>query len=277
MSEFNIKVEGGASVRLPTAGKYCDRNIVVTAEGGGIDTTDATATANDIITGKTAYSADGKITGVVPLVSRKFEVDARPVWNSSYSLIQTSFSISPRTTFEDGTTIRFLLEGAYFGNATAADVAKGKTFTSASGLVLTGMLESDNFYATEVTLASNYSTQEYEEICTIPFLAENVKNDNLFVMLLMKDSVATSYSIPVVMGCNSPYLIGSYVLGIKKTSYGTSVSIKTSTDTDYKLTTGKTTPDIARVYVTASGGVRIYPETGYSFVAGTYSVIYGLL
>ena len=32
---FNIEVEGGKSVRLPTAGKYCDRDIVVTATGGG--------------------------------------------------------------------------------------------------------------------------------------------------------------------------------------------------------------------------------------------------
>lgn len=35
MSEFAIEVEGGSSVRLPTAGKYCDRDIVVTATGGG--------------------------------------------------------------------------------------------------------------------------------------------------------------------------------------------------------------------------------------------------
>jgi hypothetical protein len=34
MNEFNITVVGGKSVRLPTAGKYCDRDIVVTAEGG---------------------------------------------------------------------------------------------------------------------------------------------------------------------------------------------------------------------------------------------------
>ena len=32
---INIEVEGGTSVRLPTAGKYCDRDIVVTATGGG--------------------------------------------------------------------------------------------------------------------------------------------------------------------------------------------------------------------------------------------------
>jgi hypothetical protein len=29
----NITVEGGTSVRLKTAGKYCDRDIIVTAEG----------------------------------------------------------------------------------------------------------------------------------------------------------------------------------------------------------------------------------------------------
>lgn len=30
----NITVQGGKSVRLPTEGKYCDRDIVITAEGG---------------------------------------------------------------------------------------------------------------------------------------------------------------------------------------------------------------------------------------------------
>lgn len=31
----NITVEGGKSYRLPTKGKYCDRDIVITAKGGG--------------------------------------------------------------------------------------------------------------------------------------------------------------------------------------------------------------------------------------------------
>lgn len=35
MSEINISMEGGTSKRLLTAGKYCDRDIVVTASGGG--------------------------------------------------------------------------------------------------------------------------------------------------------------------------------------------------------------------------------------------------
>jgi hypothetical protein len=33
----NITVQGGKSVRLPTAGKYCEQDIIITAEGGGGD------------------------------------------------------------------------------------------------------------------------------------------------------------------------------------------------------------------------------------------------
>lgn len=59
---FNIEVEGGSSVRLPTAGKYCDRDIVITATGGGgenklmgvIDGTVTELTAQDL-TGITKF------------------------------------------------------------------------------------------------------------------------------------------------------------------------------------------------------------------------------
>lgn len=54
MSEHNITVEGGTSVRLLTAGKYCDRDILVTAEGGA---------SVDVITASTlpATVTDGQI------------------------------------------------------------------------------------------------------------------------------------------------------------------------------------------------------------------------
>ena len=44
MSTHNITVEGGSSVRLPTAGKYCDRDIIVTATGGGGESIDGIPT-----------------------------------------------------------------------------------------------------------------------------------------------------------------------------------------------------------------------------------------
>ncbi len=45
MSEFNITIESGTSKRLPTAGKYVDRDIIVTAEGGTDNPTGAVVPA----------------------------------------------------------------------------------------------------------------------------------------------------------------------------------------------------------------------------------------
>ena len=67
MSEFNIEVEGGKAVRLPTAGKYCDRDIVVTATGGG-------SSEEDYNRG----FADGELAGnqwVVDFINSKTDLD----------------------------------------------------------------------------------------------------------------------------------------------------------------------------------------------------------
>lgn len=36
MNEFNIEIQSNSSVRLPVAGKYCDRDIIITAKGEGV-------------------------------------------------------------------------------------------------------------------------------------------------------------------------------------------------------------------------------------------------
>lgn len=64
---FNIEVEGGKSVRLPTAGKYCDRDIVITATGGGGE-----APANPVIealsvTENGTYTAPSGVDGYSPV------------------------------------------------------------------------------------------------------------------------------------------------------------------------------------------------------------------
>ena len=37
MADIEITVDGGTSRRLLTAGKYCDKNILITATGGGAE------------------------------------------------------------------------------------------------------------------------------------------------------------------------------------------------------------------------------------------------
>jgi hypothetical protein len=53
---WNIEVEGGKSVRLPTAGKYCDQDIVVTAKGDDL--------AKQIVERKVTQIVDNGITKV---------------------------------------------------------------------------------------------------------------------------------------------------------------------------------------------------------------------
>jgi len=61
MSELNIEVAGGTSTRLLTAGKYCDKNIVVVASGGepAIEALDITANGT--------YTAPDGVDGYSPV------------------------------------------------------------------------------------------------------------------------------------------------------------------------------------------------------------------
>ena len=63
MSEHSITVNGGDSVRLPTAGKYCDRDILVTALGGGVELPELAApgAAADLMAGKQMLDGDGRV------------------------------------------------------------------------------------------------------------------------------------------------------------------------------------------------------------------------
>ncbi len=81
MSEHNITVDGGSSVRLKTAGKYCDRDIVVTSTGGKEDVTEE---INDY-TAKLA-TLEGAIGELEAELEGKASVGEYEVYEGSYKV-----------------------------------------------------------------------------------------------------------------------------------------------------------------------------------------------
>ena len=63
MNEFNVEVLSGSSVRLPTAGKYCEADIIVTSPGEDpINNQDLTITENGTYTADEGYTGLGTVT-----------------------------------------------------------------------------------------------------------------------------------------------------------------------------------------------------------------------
>ena len=128
-----------------------------------VDLTEDTVSASDLAEGVTAHSADGElITGTLHkttgIIYNADSVEFKD-WSSSPDNIRFKKAITEDIIFKTGGSgLSIDAKASEFGDATPEDVAKGKTFTSASGLKVTGtaepMVSNDNCEAYQITSAS---------------------------------------------------------------------------------------------------------------------------
>ena len=135
MSAHNIEVQGGSTVRLPTAGKYCDRDIVVTATGGASGENKLAKVVDGSVTEITASDLEGVGTirqyAFYRCTKLKKVVFPTTTWNTGTSAFY-GCTLLETIDFSRCETIRYIGPNSFEGCTALQTVEIPKTVTDVS-------------------------------------------------------------------------------------------------------------------------------------------------